>query len=117
MTIPEYYPLPRVEAWLTLPPGVVPKRDLIESGEMEEPYEYESPWLGPTPPENKSVMRRFIAEFGEDAAYAWKFPVPSLAMRIMRDVFSSERLEKQFYAESPFMGKLATIPIKARASD
>jgi hypothetical protein len=120
----EYYPPPRVEAWLTLPPGVVVRRDLIAAGEMDEPCEeFDRRWMGSTPPENRATTRRFIAEFGEEAAYRWKFPgVPGVLGRVMRDVFSDARsdlarsIERQFYMGSPFQGKTATIPLAKKSS-
>lgn len=113
----EYYPPKRVEAWLTLPPGVVPRRDLIESGELED-YEWDIAdrpygWLGPEPEENYATVLRFRKEFGNEAAWNWELPVP--ASFTMRKIWGSKRLQEQFYDETPLPfklgGRIAKIPI------
>ena len=109
--IREYIPPPRVEAWLNLPPGLVPLRDL-EGVYDETEYDWRP---SPAKDDERDVQRRFIAEFGEDAAYHWGFPVPSLMGRVMRDVFDGvaddlrRSINRQFLFGAD--GNTAKVPI------
>jgi hypothetical protein len=110
--VPEYFPPARVETWLTLPPGVAPLRDSCE-GEWCEGCAYRfcpgrepmwENWLGPTPPENKATIKRFIKEFGKLVAHHWG--LACLLNEVMKAEWTSERMQNMFYAGSPFLDGL-----------
>lgn len=99
--IPEYYPPPRTEAWLTLPPGAVVARD-DPDWEPRRPDEPRYPVV------RSEVALRFRNEFGNEAALAWDLEPDRfwLMDRTMREVFCGSLMEKMLYKESPFHAML-----------
>ena len=110
LKVPEYHPSPRVEAWLTLPPGVMVKRDDpdYERPEVPDPPRYPRP-----NPRTRTAMA-FVREFGMEAGVKWGL-VPVPFDWIMQDVWSSERMSKLFFQENQFLDKL-TNKIEGRVA-
>lgn len=108
--VPEYRPPRRVEQGLArLPAGAVWVEDLSEDEQERLAYEArERLWLKPAPADFYKTFKRFEQEFGKEAAYRWDIKIPDawLVNRIMKEVWTSESMMRQFYDSSPFLDNL-----------
>jgi len=113
--VPEYHPPPRVEAWLTLPPGVVVARD-DPDWEPYDRFAWSREWIGVR---RLDSDERFVKEFGLKTAVDWGL-VPSPFSWIMKDVFCDSIRDQMhdasrlLWSENEVPTTSFTVPLKKK---